>query len=60
MNKIRASDKVAFRHFLPLPAADSDLPARPPEARMTVAIETIPLDVLLWINDSPAGSEKGS
>ena len=49
MNKIRTSDKVAFRHFLPLPASESLRPSRPPEARMTVAIESVTLDVQLWI-----------
>jgi hypothetical protein len=58
MNKIRASDKVAFRHFLPLTAPESSRPTRPPEARMTVAVESIVLDVQLWINRIPAILEK--
>ncbi len=58
MNKIRASDKVAFRHFLPVPAREVQVPARFPEARMTVAVESIVLDVKLWIHPVPASLEK--
>lgn len=58
MNKIRASEKVAFRHFLPLPASDFNPPSRAPEARMTVAIESVMLDVQLWINSDSLLPEK--
>ena len=50
MNKIRVSDKVAFRHFLPLAVPEASRPGRPADARMTVAIESVVLDVELWIN----------
>ncbi len=58
MNKIRTSDKVAFRHFLPLPASEALQPSRPPEARMMVALESVVLDVQLWIDPSAAWHEK--
>ncbi len=58
MNKIRGSEEVAFRHFLPQPAPDSGWPARPPEARMTVAVAKIPLEVQLWIDQVPVTLER--
>jgi hypothetical protein len=53
MNKIRNSDRVAFRHFLPFELTPQDLPSRPPEAMMTVAIQEFPLNVQLWIDPAP-------
>jgi len=58
MNKIRNSDRVAFRHFLPFELSPQAWPARSPEAMMTVAIQDIPLNVLLWIDPVPTPSEK--
>lgn len=49
MNKIRTGG-VSFRHFLPIPISNMEKPPRPAEARMTVAIESIILEVELWID----------
>ncbi len=58
MNKIRVSDETVFRHFLPRPTLEIGPPNRPPDARMTVAIESIVLDVQLWINPEPVDPKK--
>ncbi len=50
MNKIRTSETVAFRHFLPFPISRVEWPSRDPEAKMTIAIQSIPVDVQLWID----------
>lgn len=58
MNKIRSSEKVIFRHFLPFQLLMGDRINRPPEAEMTVAIQEIPLNVRLWIeSDTSSGDE---
>jgi hypothetical protein len=58
MNKLRASNQATFRHFLPMETSGSTIPDRPPEARMTVAIQSIVLDVRLWIHRVPLPTEK--
>jgi hypothetical protein len=58
MNKIRASENVAFRHFLPFHLSQWEWPARPPDAKMTVALQSIPVDVQLWIDPVPATIER--
>jgi len=58
MNKIRVSNKTVFRHFLPRPTLEIAPPDRLPDARMTVAIESIVLDVQLWINPKPVDPTK--
>jgi hypothetical protein len=58
MNKIRASENVAFRHFLPFPISQPEWPTRQPDAKMTVAIQSIPVDVQLWIDPVSSAVEK--
>jgi len=53
MNKIRRSDAVDFRHFLPTDLPYSGKPDRPADARMAVAVGGLLLDVELWIESVP-------
>jgi hypothetical protein len=54
MSKIRATEQVPFRHFLPQRPDIDSWPGRAPEAVMTVSIQHIPLKVELWVKDPAA------